>query len=134
MNKELAKGWLPEAEEIASKSPDPYKKVGIIAFDEDDNLVTFGFNHAGKTVGPDHPFWINRETRRPFMTHAEQDLVRTLRGRKPHSVVITLFPCTSCVSLLASIGVKEIYYKEVYDKDLLALAVAVHYEIKTYSI
>jgi dCMP deaminase len=132
------KDWKPSKKEldlvvqIAMSSPDPYRKVGCLAIDERGLIITSGYNHAGG-IPTIHNFWKDREARRPFMIHAEQDLIADYSGRfqyKPYFVLITLFPCEPCMNLLAAAGVRKIFYMAMYAKDAGAVLVAQHHGIE----
>lgn len=130
---------LHEAQEYAADSPDPYKKVGAVCLNEALDVMCFGMNHVKEKVEREDEWWTNRAIRRPFMIHAEQDMVCGLmRGatweKHRHACVITLLPCTSCMTLLAACGFKALYYYDVYHKDLESLEVAKFYDIKVMQI
>jgi deoxycytidylate deaminase len=109
-------------------------KVGCAGLDMFGEVVAKGHNHALGVAAPVGPvtadaFWGNREERRNFMIHAEQDMVsKTLE--ELHYVVITLFPCVSCMNLLAVAGCKVLIYADIYDKDKKAIEVAKFHNIE----
>lgn len=116
------------AKGISNYSPDPYMKVGCVGITQKGNLVA-GVNHAGKNINSNNELWKDRDKRRPFIIHSEVDLIRDHMNHnygsdKIRTVIITLFPCISCMNLLAAVGVRTIYYIEIYDKDRQALEVA----------
>lgn len=115
------------ARAAALKSPDPYKKVGCIGLDMNGNILGHGINHGGFSVKDG--FWDDREKRRPFVVHAEMDLVTSIKPKTLFAVLITLFPCVHCMNLLASAGTRMVYYDEMYDKDRQAIEVARHHQI-----
>lgn len=119
------------AHQIARYSPDPFKKVGCVGLDEYGDIVGTGWNHAGKKAS--QSFWKDREERRPYVIHAEIDLIVST-PYQIDTVIITLFPCVHCMNALAAKGVSEIYYDEIYDKDRKALEVANFHHISLYQI
>jgi dCMP deaminase len=122
---------MREAKKYASFSQDPYMKVGCIALDWRGEFVASGFN---RTKVVDEVFWDDRASRRKFMIHAEVDLAVNLRGRGVRVVVITLFPCVHCMTILARLDIKELYFLRKYDKDKDAFEVAKFYGIEVYQV
>jgi deoxycytidylate deaminase len=122
----LEKAELDIAMNIAKRqagySPDEFKQVGCVALDGDGVLIAQGFNNMGQK--PDDPIKLDREARRDLVIHAEIAMSRTLLPSEAVTVVATLFPCVHCMTLLASYGVKTLYYEEIYDKDIPAKRVA----------
>lgn len=121
MTKRVIKELIQQAEEQAYMSPDPWKKVGCVGISKDGYYFSVGHNHAGSVKNS--AFWLNRESRRPFIIHAEIEMLSRCM-KAIHTVVITLFPCVACMNALAAFGIKRIYYGEIYDKDRQALEVA----------
>jgi dCMP deaminase len=112
-------------------SSDPYMKVACIALDWRGEFMASGFNRT-KTV--DEAFWYDRDARRKFMIHAEVDLAINLRGRLARAVVITLFPCVHCMTILGRLDIRELYFEKKYDKDKDAFEVAKFYGIEVYQV
>lgn len=100
------------------RSPDPYVIVGAAAFRKDRSTLATGYNGAAPGVEID---WSNREARRPFVRHAEENCLRYTRKGAPHYLYVTLLPCAACLKKAAAKGVKEIIYGAVYARDESAL-------------
>lgn len=120
----------------SSGSLDPFKKVGCVLLDEQEQVVGLGFNHLAKEEPPSA--YQDREARRPFMIHAELDALsfcyRHRSGDKPVTAIVTLLPCIHCMTALAAFKIKKVYYLEAYEKDLTALAVANRHGILTEKV
>jgi len=113
---------------LAGKSPDPYMKVCCIGLDAAGTMLGYGVNHAGKVIMKD--FWKDREARRPFVIHAELDMLANCRNLPVRTIVITLLPCVNCMNALAAFGIKVVYYMDWYTKDIEAFNVAKHHGIE----
>lgn len=114
------------AHAAATRSPDPYKTVGAVAFRKDHSTVATGYNGAPKGEEVD---WSNRDARRPFVVHAERNCLEHACLEEVHSLYVTLSPCCDCLELMAFYGVKEVIYDEVYERDTEAFAKAAEYGI-----
>lgn len=110
----------------AERSPDPHRIVGAAAFRKDHSTVATGYNGApsGKEID-----WTDRDGRRPHVIHAEENCLKYAEYEEPYYLYVTLSPCAACLEKAAKIGVKEIIYDEVYEKDTLALDKAQEYGI-----
>jgi dCMP deaminase len=107
--------------EVASlRSEDPYKKVGAAAFDKDHRLIGAAYNGLAPGKIVESKFWENRDNRRPFMIHAEQNLLSLFKRGECHTIACTLLPCSSCASMIAGYGIKRVLYKEEYERDQTA--------------
>ena len=122
-----------QALRVAAESPDPYKKVGCLGLNAYGAVIASGFNHAGKMQFK-KSFWADRDKRRPFVVHAEIDMLSKCIGlnvniHRLSQIIITLLPCEPCMNALAAFGVRVVYYLDFYDRDLGALDVARHHGI-----
>jgi dCMP deaminase len=111
----------------AQRSPDPHVSVGAAAFRCDRSTVSTGYNGAPAGVEID---WTDRDARRPFVTHAEQNCLKYAQKDEVHYLYVTLLPCRECLTRAAAYGVKQIVYDKVYDKDDSTLTKAVELGIE----
>lgn len=111
------------------RSEDPYRKVGAAAIDWDNRVIGTAYN--GLAPGFDAPegFWSDREKRQKFMLHAEVNLCSLFRRGEVRLVAATTMPCTPCMQMLCSYGIKEVYYRDAYD-DSAAGEIAATYGVK----
>ena len=59
------------------------------------------------------------------MLHAEQNCLKYTRPGEGKLLAVTLIPCLSCLALMASYGIKEVYYQdewEHFDPDIFIVA------------
>ena len=90
------------------RSEDPYKKVGACALDYDNRVIGIGYNGLakGKDVSPS--FWLDRDSRRPFMIHAEVNCLSLFKYGECKTLAVTLMPCSSCASMMATYAIKKV--------------------------
>ena len=125
---------LLQAFAAATRSEDPYRKVGACALDFNNRILGTAYNGlaAGKDVLP--PFWQDREGRRPYMLHAEVNLLSLFKRGEAKIVAVTLKPCSSCAQALAAYGIKELVYCHEYDRDNKGEEILSFYGIKVTRI
>jgi dCMP deaminase len=109
------------AEAVAKKSKDPWNKVGAVILREDNSIASVGFN--GFPQGQEED-WSDREERRKFVIHAEQNALRYTNPGEGKTLVSTLLPCRDCLKTIAAYKIKKVIYKEVYKSDPIALEIA----------
>ena len=115
------------AETIAEcRSQDPYVQVGACAVLRD-NSVSLGYNGPPPGVEID---WSERESRGARIIHAEVNALRTVGPGQCRFLAVTLLPCRHCMTFIASKAVKKIVYREVYERDKLALELAKEFGIQ----
>ena len=127
-------GWEEYALDIArtasKRSQDPYVKVGACALDSSHMILAAGYN--GLASGKEVPnlFWSDRDGRRPYMIHAETNCLCLCIKGEVEILAITLLPCSSCATLIASYGIKKVVYGDEYEKDTLAKDIFKFYNIQ----
>ncbi len=106
------------AKTASERSEDPYHKVGCCLLRADHTVAALGFNGAPPGVDLADEVWADRDARRVWILHAEANALRYV---KPGEVVLmasTMMPCSQCVLLAASYGIKEITYTESLDPNV----------------
>lgn len=101
------------AKTAASRSKDPYYKVGAAAATAEKRIIGLGYNGTAPGFKEPKNFHGDRDARRPFMVHAEQNICSLFtRDDKVETVALTLSPCPDCAKLLCAHGIKKILYCE----------------------
>lgn len=110
--------------EVASlRSEDPYKKVGACALDFSNRVIGVAYNGLSSGLDPDFSFWSDRDKRRPYMIHAEANLLSLFKRGECYLLACTLMPCSCCASMISAYGIKKVVYKEVYNRDTMAVQI-----------
>ncbi len=123
----------------AKKSKDPSTQVGCVIVDENDRMVSMGFNGFPKHMDDKWAYDQGREFKLKYTLHAEENAVafagKSLEGCRAY---LTHPPCGHCLSLLKQVGISSIYYidppkewKSRWGTDEM-LAIADHLGIKMY--
>lgn len=112
--------YMKMTENVASLSRAKRKKVGCILVDQQDNIISYGFN--GTPTGFDNSCeYINEYgefVTKDEVLHAESNAITKIAKSTNSSdgckMYITLSPCIHCAKLIIQSGIKEVYYKEEY--------------------
>ena len=107
----------------AERSKDPNSQVGACIVDQDNKIVSLGYNGAPTGFDDDKDMTLNREggfldTKYAYVCHSELNAIlnskTSVRGCK---VYVTLFPCNECAKAIIQSGITEvIYLSDKYDK------------------
>ena len=118
---------LKIAETASLRSEDIYKKVGACALDHSNRVIGVAYNGLASGIEAPENFWNDRDKRRPYMIHAEVNLLSLFKRGECKLLACTLLPCSCCASMIAAYGIKKVVYKEIYNRDTSA------YDIFTFN-
>ena len=100
----------------AERSKDPNTQVGACIVDENNRILSTGYNGFPRGCSDDIFPW-NRheadgETKYPFVVHAELNAILNTRGKSlvGSRVYVGLFPCHECAKAIIQAGIKEVVY------------------------
>jgi dCMP deaminase len=111
---------LKIAETASLRSEDIYKKVGACALDHNNRVMGVAYNGLASGIEVPDNFWDDRDKRRPYMIHAEVNLLSLFKREECKLLACTLLPCSCCASMIAAYGIKKVVYKEIYNRDTSA--------------
>jgi dCMP deaminase len=111
---------------VAGKSKDPWRKVGACLIRHDNSIASVGYNGFPSGMQED---WSDRDKRRKFVVHAEQNALRYVKPDECRLIAVTLLPCNDCLKAVASYGIKEIVYAQTYELDESTLELAEQFGI-----
>ena len=98
----------------AKRSKDPNTQVGACIVDENNVILTTGYN--GFPIGcSDDEFPWDREgtvSKYPYVVHAELNAILNASGKslKGSRIYVALFPCNECAKAIIQAGIKEVVY------------------------
>ncbi len=118
------------AQTAATRSEDPYKKVGACALGWDNKVLGLGYNGLASSKDVDLSFWEDRDTRRPYMIHAEVNCLSLFKSGDCKTLAVTLLPCSYCATMIAAYHIQRVAYSEVYERDKKALEIFDFYDIE----
>lgn len=114
---------LKIAEVAAQRSEDPFVQVGACGLDYSNRVIGVAYNGLASGVNVDESFWYNRDARRPYMIHAEANLLSLVKRGECQIIACTLLPCSSCASIISAHGIKKVVYRDLYFRDDKAIEI-----------
>ena len=102
------------AKATALRSEDPYKQVGSCALSYDNKILGAAYNGLKTGIDKDSVFWGDRDGRRPFMIHAETNLLSLFKRDTCRLIAVTLFPCECCARQIIAWNIPKVIYLEKY--------------------
>jgi dCMP deaminase len=113
--------WEQYALELAKtaslRSEDPYKRVGACALSFDNRVLGVAYNGLKSEKKVSSDFWVDRDKRRPFMIHAESNLLSLFSRNEARIIAVTMLPCASCARLICAWNINNVIYNEEYVND-----------------
>lgn len=126
--------WEKYALELAKtaslRSEDPYVQVGACALDSQHKVLGLGYNGLAPGKEVEKEFWYDRDKRRPFMIHAEANCLSLFTSGECEILAVTLMPCPSCATLIASYQIKKIVYQDINRQTDESIEILDFYDIK----
>tara|TARA_R110000868_G_scaffold195048_3_gene440717 strand:- start:688 stop:1230 length:543 start_codon:yes stop_codon:yes gene_type:complete len=99
------------------RSEDPWVQVGAVGIKYDKSLI-LGYNGAPSGANIN---WSDRDERRPYVLHAEENVLNFAKPGEIEILAVTHLPCEHCIKLIAQKKIKRVYYSEIlpnYNKEL----------------
>lgn len=104
------------------RSKDPDTQVGACIVDNDNKIVSIGYNGFPNGCSDDEYPW-EKQNDDPlhnkyfYVTHAELNAILNSQAKnlKGYTIYVTLFPCNECAKAIIQSGIKRIIYE--CDKD-----------------
>ena len=107
----------------ALRSKDPNTQVGACIVDEDNKVVSIGYNGMPRKVDESKLTWNKNEgldSKYLYVCHAEFNAILNCRAGTNLSdctLYVTLFPCNECAKAIIQTGIKEVVYASNKYKD-----------------
>ncbi|MCQ2087310.1 MAG: dCMP deaminase family protein [Bacilli bacterium] len=109
----------------ALRSKDPSTKVGACIVDNENKVVSIGYNGMPCGVPEEELSWDKGEgldSKYLYVCHAEFNAILNTRNGaslKGCRIYVTLFPCNECAKAIIQTGIKEIVYADNKYKDTI---------------
>ena len=100
----------------AMRSKDPNTKVGACIVDDDNKVVSIGYNGMPRKIDESKISWNKGEgldSKYLYVCHAEFNAILNTRNGsslKGCTLYVTLFPCNECTKAIIQTGIKEVVF------------------------
>ena len=107
----------------AQRSKDPNTQVGACIVDDENRILSTGYNGFPYGCSDDEFPWAREgepnETKYPYVVHAELNAILNNRGKALAGarIYVALFPCNECAKAIIQSGIKEVIYLSDKYKD-----------------
>lgn len=111
--------FMGVAKLAAMRSKDPNTQVGACIVNEENRIMTIGYNGLPKGCSDDDFPWEREgntyDTKYAYVCHAELNAILNCgtADLRNNRIYVTLFPCEGCTKALIQKGIKEV----IYDSD-----------------
>ena len=98
----------------AQRSKDPNTQVGACIVDDQNRILSTGYNGFPYGCSDDVFPWDRegKDTKYPYVVHAELNAILNTRGKSlaGSRIYVALFPCNECAKAIIQAGIKEVVY------------------------
>lgn len=98
----------------AKRSKDPNTQVGACIVNQDNIILSTGYNGFPKGCSDDVFPWEREgaDTKYPFVVHAELNAILNCNGKslKGAKIYVALFPCNECAKAIIQSGISQVLY------------------------
>jgi dCMP deaminase len=112
------KRFLELAELVSSWSKDPSTKVGAVIVDNQNIIVSVGFNGFPKGIEDNHRL-NHRDSKYQIIVHAENNALMFAKRPLDNCTIYTypFMPCPRCAGMIIQSGIKRVVsYKNTVDR------------------
>lgn len=114
----------------SQRSKDPSTQVGACIVNDDNKIMSVGYNGLPRGCSDDDFPWERKadrsiDTKYPYVCHAELNAILNAGGNSLNGcrIYVALFPCNECAKAIIQSGIKEvIYISDKYAEDDLVKA------------
>ena len=113
---------------VSARSKDPNNQVGACIVNDDNKVLSLGYNGLTKNMDDDTFDWkstgeqtgIIENIKDYYVVHAERNAILNFRGNTNELVGATLyvtwFPCHECAKEIIQAGITKVVYLRMYSK------------------
>ena len=111
------KNFLELAKTVSTFSKDPSTKVGAVIVDDDNRVISIGYNGFPKGIKDDHRL-DNRDLKYDMVVHAEANALLFANAPTKGCTIYTwpFQPCSRCASLIIQAGIRRVVTVENKDQ------------------
>jgi len=110
--------FIAIAHTVKLRSEDPRTQVGCVIVDEENHIVSTGYNGLPPNYNMSNGAWANRDIKYKNVLHAEINALghasKPVRGG---TLYCTLSPCIHCAQAIVAAGIKRVVYGKKFHID-----------------
>ena len=100
------------------KTKDPNTAHGSVIIDEQNRVVSLGYNGSVQGIDDTQVPWESRE-KLDYICHAEfNSILFAQRSLKNCILYVTGHPCTMCTRMICQVGIKQVYFGPVVSRSV----------------
>jgi dCMP deaminase len=101
--------FLELAEHVGKWSKDPSTKVGAVIANDENRIVSLGYNGFPRGVIDSETRYNNRDVKYQFVCHAERNAIDNAHTDiSGCTIYVTLLPCNECAKSIIQRGIKKV--------------------------
>lgn len=113
---------------VSLRSKDPSNQVGACIVNDDNKVLSLGYNGLTKNMDDDTFDWTSsgeqtgviENIKDNFVVHAERNAILNFRGNTNEligaTLYVTWFPCVECTKEIIQAGITKVVYLRMYSK------------------
>ncbi|WP_338982972.1 deoxycytidylate deaminase [Spiroplasma endosymbiont of Othius punctulatus] len=117
--------FLAMVELISMRSSDPKTKVGSVIVNNNNQVVSTGYNSLARGLKDENYPWTNdlslglENTKYAYIVHSEANaIVSSKQDLTDYTLYTSLFPCNECAKLIIQAGIKKVIFSSDKYKDI----------------
>jgi dCMP deaminase len=118
------KYFLELVDVVSIKSKDPSTRVGAVLVNDQNAVVSIGFNGFPRELDDDKNLYLDREEKLKRIVHAEENAILNAARLGLSTLNTTLYipflPCNVCARSIIQAGVKRVVFREEDNDSLMA--------------
>lgn len=105
--------FISLAETVSTWSKDPSKKIGVVITNQENKIISTGYNGFPKGINDSLERLNDKEFKRAITLHAEENAILCAKQDLTNCImyIYGLPPCAHCAAMIIQSGIKIIYYR-----------------------
>lgn len=104
--------FMNMAKSVSTWSKDPSKKIGVVIINQENKIISTGYNGFPKNIADTEARLNNKEFKRAITLHAEENAILCAKQDLTNCImyIYGLPPCAHCAAMIIQSGIKAVYY------------------------
>ena len=104
--------FMNMAKSVSTWSKDPSKKIGVVIINQENKIISTGYNGFPKNIADTEARLNDKEFKRAITLHAEENAILCAKQDLTNCImyIYGLPPCAHCAAMIIQSGIKAVYY------------------------